>query len=141
LFHYRKKNREPLTLKSQYNRLVTRSAWFKWSVIQNHILYNPASEIELPKLVKRLLKAMLSKGGAENVLNQPGIEAAMGWRDRATLEVLYSTEVRRMELINLLVQDVDKEQETLFVRQGKGRLDSMIPVGKRALLWVDKYLD
>lgn len=84
---------------------------------------------------------MLSKGGAENVLNQPGIEAAMGWRDRATLEVLYSTEVRRMELINLLVQDVDKEQETLFVRQGKGRLDSMIPVGKRALLWVDKYLD
>ncbi len=141
LFHYRKKNGDPLTFRSQYNRLVAIRAWFKWLAKQNHILYNPASEIELPKLEKRLPKAVLSEGEAENVLNQPDVGEAMGLRDRAILEVLYSTGIRRLELINLLVQDVDQERGTLFVRQGKGKADRMIPIGDRALLWIDKYLD
>lgn len=141
LFHYRKKNGDPLTFRSQYNRLVALRAWFKWLAKENHILYNPASEIELPKLEKRLPKAVLSEGEAESILNQPDIDEAMGLRDRAILEVLYSTGVRRLELINLLVQDVDQDRGTLFVRQGKGKADRMIPIGERALLWIDKYLD
>ena len=141
LYHYRKKNGDPLTFRSQYNRLVAIRAWFKWLAKENHILYNPASEIELPKLEKRLPKAVLSEGEAENVLNQPDIDEAMGLRDRAILEVLYSTGIRRLEVINLLVQDVDQERGTLFVRQGKGKADRMIPIGERALLWIDKYLD
>ena len=141
LFHYRKKNGDPLTFRSQYNRLVAIRAWFKWLAKQNHILYNPASEIELPKLEKRLPKAVLSEGEAENVLNQPDVNEPMGLRDRAILEVLYSTGIRRLELINLLVQDVDQERGTLFVRQGKGKADRMIPIGERALQWIDKYLD
>jgi integrase/recombinase XerD len=140
LFHYRKKNGDPLTFRSQYNRLVAIRAWFKWLAKSNHILYNPASEIELPKLEKRLPKAILSEGEAENVLNQPDISEAMGIRDRAILETLYSTGIRRLEVINLLVQDVDSERGTLFVRQGKGKTDRMIPIGERALLWIDKYL-
>jgi integrase/recombinase XerD len=141
LFHYRKKNGDPLTFRSQYNRLVALRAWFKWLAKENHILYNPASEIELPKLEKRLPKAILSEGEAESILNQPDIDEAMGLRDRAILEVLYSTGIRRLELINLLVQDIDQERGTLFVRQGKGKADRMIPIGERALLWIDKYLD
>lgn len=141
LFHYRKKNGDPLTFRSQYNRLVAIRAWFKWLSKENHILYNPASEIELPKLEKRLPKAILSESEAEHVLNTPDIDAAMGLRDRAILEVLYSTGIRRMELINLMVQDVDQDRGTLFVRQGKGRVDRMIPIGERALQWIDKYLD
>ncbi len=141
LFHYRKKDGDPLTFRSQYNRLVAIRAWFKWLSKENHILYNPASEIELPKLEKRLPKAILSEGEAESVLNQPDISEAMGIRDRAIMEVLYSTGIRRMELINLLVQDVDQERGTLFVRQGKGKADRMIPIGERALLWIDKYLE
>jgi len=141
LFHYRKKNGDPLTFRSQYNRLAAIRAWFKWLAKENHILYNPASEIELPKLEKRLPKAVLSESEAENVLNQPDVSDPMGLRDRAILEVLYSTGIRRMELINLLVQDVDQERGTLFVRQGKGKADRMIPIGDRAILWIDKYLD
>lgn len=131
LFHYRKKNGEPLTFSSQYNRLVAIRAWFKWLAKENHILYNPASEIELPKLEKRLPKAIL--------LNIPNISEPMALRDRAILEVLYSTGIRRLELINLLVQDVDRERGTLFIRQGKGRQDRMIPIGERAIAWIDKY--
>jgi integrase/recombinase XerD len=141
LFHYRKQNGDPLTFRSQYNRLVAIRAWFKWLAKENHILYNPASEIELPKLEKRLPKAILSESEAERVLNQPDMADPMGLRDRAILEVLYSTGIRRMELINLLVQDVDAERGTLFVRQGKGKADRMIPIGARAIQWIDKYLD
>ena len=129
-----------MTFRSQYNRLVAIRAWFKWLAKENHILYNPASEIELPKLEKRLPKAILSESEAERVLNQPDMADPMGPRDRAILEVLYSTGIRRMELINLLVQDVDADRGTLFVRQGKGRADRMIPIGERAIQWIDKYL-
>jgi len=141
LFHYRKKNGDPLTFRSQYNRLVAIRAWFKWLAKSNYILYNPASEIELPKLEKRLPKAILSESEAESVLNQADTSEVMGIRDRAILETLYSTGIRRLELINLLVQDIDQERGTLFVRQGKGKQDRMIPIGDRALQWIDKYLD
>ncbi|MET1257333.1 site-specific tyrosine recombinase XerC [Aliikangiella maris] len=141
LFHYRKKDGNPLSFRSQYNRLAAIRAWFKWLSKENHLLYNPASEIELPKLDKRLPKAVLSESEAERVLNEPDVHDAMGLRDRAILETLYSTGIRRMELTNLAVQDVDADRGTPFVRQGKGRRDRMIPIGERALQWIEKYLE
>lgn len=141
LFLYRKKDGNPLSFRSQYNRLTAIRSWFRWLTKQNHILYNPASEIELPKLEKRLPKAILNESEVEVILNYPDIKTAMGLRNRAILEVLYSTGIRRSELINLMVQDIDNERGTLFVRQGKGRKDRMIPIGERAIMWVEKYLD
>ncbi len=49
LFFYRKKNGEPLTFRSQHARLVPLRVWFRWMTRQNHILHNPASEIDLPR--------------------------------------------------------------------------------------------
>ena len=46
-----------------------------------------------------------------------------------------------MELVNLHVFDVDGERGTVMVRQGKGKKDRMIPIGERAVIWIDKYLD
>ena len=57
------------------------------------------------------------------------------------LEVLYCTGIRRAELAHLLVSDLDADRRTLFVRQGKGRKDRTVPIGTRALAWVDGYLD
>jgi integrase/recombinase XerD len=57
------------------------------------------------------------------------------------MEVLYSTGVRRMELANLKLTDLDYERGTAMVRQGKGRKDRMVPIGDRALAWVRKYVD
>lgn len=140
LFHYRKANGDPLSFRSQYNRIVAIRTWFKWLARQNHILTNPASDLELPRLEKRLPKAILSEREAETVLNQPDTTDALGLRDRAILETLYSTGIRRMELINLKLQDIDSERGTLIVRQGKGKKDRMIPIGERAVLWIEKYL-
>ncbi|MFT7388930.1 MAG: integrase/recombinase XerD [Candidatus Endobugula sp.] len=62
---------------------------------ENLLLYNPVSELELPKQEKRLPKHTLTTEEAELVLIQPGLEAKKGIRDRAIIKVLYSTGIRR----------------------------------------------
>lgn len=140
LFHYRKANGDPLSFHSQAQRLLPVRAFFKWAVRNGHVLSNPASEIELPRLEHRLPKPALSVAEAELVLAQPDVDTVIGLRDRAMLEVLYSTGIRRAELAHLQLPDVDVERKTLFVRQGKGRKDRMVPIGTRALAWLDGYL-
>ena len=140
LFHYRKKNGDPLSFRNQATRLVAVRAWFKWLTKENYILYNPASDIEMPKIEKRLPKAVLSEREAEAILNQPDLNTHVGIRDRAILETFYSTGIRRTELTNLGIQDIDADRGVLTVRQGKGKKDRVIPIGERAILWVEKYL-
>ncbi len=82
---------------------------------------------------------MLSASEAEAVLAVPDLSLGFGIRDRAMLEVLYSTGMRRRELIGLSVWDLDAERGTVSIRQGKGRRDRMVPIGERALAWVAKY--
>ena len=139
LFLYRKKNGEPLSTRSQQVRVVPIRAWFKWLARQNHILYNPASDIEMPRLERRLPKHILTVDESEAIINQPDTTKPTGIRDRAILETLYSTGIRRMELINLKLFDIDNDRGTVMVRQGKGRKDRMIPIGERALKWIEKY--
>jgi len=105
LFHYRKRSGEPLTFRSQHARLVALRSWFRWMTRQNHILHNPASEIELPRLGHRLPKHVLTASEAEHVMMQPNLADLIGLRDRAILEVFYSTGIRRMELIHLKLFD------------------------------------
>ena len=140
LYHFRKPNGGPLSFRSQYCRLVPIRAFFKWLARQNHLLYNPASELELPRLEHRLPKHVLTASEAEAVLAQPDVDDALGLRDRALLETLYSTGMRRMELAGLALYDLDVERGTLMVRQGKGKKDRMIPIGDRAIAWIEKYL-
>jgi integrase/recombinase XerD len=73
------------------------------------------------------------------VLIQPDLETEKGLRDRALLEVLYSTGIRRQEVINLCLQDINTASGVLFIRQGKGKKDRFVPIGERALQWIEKY--
>lgn len=141
LFLYRKANGEPLSTRSQHVRTTPIRALFKWLARQNHILYNPASDLELPRMERRLPRHVLNIREVETVLSVPDLATPIGIRDRAMLETLYSTGIRRMELINLTLTDIDADRGTLMVRQGKGKKDRMIPIGERALAWIGKYRD
>jgi integrase/recombinase XerD len=140
LYHYRKRDGEPLSFRSQSQRLLPVRAFFKWAARQHLILYNPASELELPKVERRLPRPALTAQEAELVLAVPDLSTPAGVRDRAMLEVLYSTGIRRGELARLVLFDLDRERRTLLVRQGKGRKDRLVPIGERALAWVERYL-
>jgi integrase/recombinase XerD len=84
---------------------------------------------------------VLPPAEVETVLALPDVATPEGLRDRAMMEVLYSTGLRRVELLQLAVFSVSLEQGTVSVRQGKGRKDMVGPIGERALAWVRKYLD
>jgi len=139
LFHRRKPDGTPLSNRTQYGRLVPVRGLFRFLVRQNRILSNPASDLEMPRVEHRLPRHVLSAAEAEAVLAVPELSLGFGIRDRAILEVLYSTGMRRRELIGLSVWDLDAERGTVTIRQGKGRRDRMVPIGERALAWVGKY--
>ncbi len=139
LYHYRKTNGEPLSFASQQQRLSPIKAFFKWLTKENHILYNPASELELPKVHRKLPKHLLTHEEVERILKQTELHGELGIRDRAIIETLYSTGIRRNELSHLKLYDVDTRNGTVMVREGKGKKDRMVPLGQRACTWVDRY--
>jgi len=141
LYHWRKRNGEPLSFRAQHTRLVPVRALFRWLTRQNYLLYNPASELELPRLERRLPKHVLTITEVEQVMRIPHLDEPRGVRDRAILETLYSTGMRRRELIGLALFDIDRERGTVMIRQGKGKKDRMVPIGERALAWIDRYLE
>nr|XP_061806116.1 tyrosine recombinase XerC 2-like [Nerophis lumbriciformis] len=125
LFHHRKADGNPLSIRTHKN---------------NHILSNPASELELPRLDTRLPKAILTIAEAEKIMACVDTNQPNGIRDRAVLETLYSTGMRRAEACGLNLYDLDRERGTIMIRQGKGKKDRLIPIGERATAWIDKYL-
>lgn len=141
LFLRRKKDGHPLSARTQIAFTTPVKAFFKWLAKANHILYNPASELELPRQERRLPRHILNVREVEAILAGPDLATPIGIRDRAIIETLYSTGIRRMELINLKLYDIDAERGTVMIRQGKGKKDRMIPVGVRALSWIIKYRD
>jgi integrase/recombinase XerD len=141
LYYYRKDDGEPLSFSTQHSRLVPLKAFFKWLARENHILYNPASEMELPRVHRRLPQHLLTPEDVGRILNQTTLHGALGIRDRAIIETLYSTGIRRFELANLKLYDVDLNNETVMIRRGKGGKDRLIPIGNRACLWIRKYID
>jgi integrase/recombinase XerD len=140
LYHFRKKNGDPISFRTQHANLSPIRAWFKWLARNNHILYNPASEMELPKLGHRLPKHVLTAAEAEKIIAIADVNTNLGLRDRAILETLYSTGIRRMEICNLRLYDVDYDRGTIMVRQGKGQKDRMVPIGERAITWIERYV-
>ncbi len=141
LYYYRKTNGRGLTFQSQNDRLGAVKRFFRHLAKSRVIEASPAEMIDLPRIERRLPKHVLSIEETEKVLAQPDVRTAMGLRDRTMLELLYSTGMRRQELCNLRVFDVDIEGQSVIVRQGKGKKDRMIPIGERAALWIAKYLD
>jgi integrase/recombinase XerD len=140
LFYYRREDGRPLTLGTQLGCLAPLKTWFKWLARENHIAFNPASELELPRQPKHLPRSILSVQEIEAILAEADPATPQGLRDRAMLETLYSTGLRRMELPGLALGDVDLARRLVFVREGKGRRDRVIPIGARAVAWLDRYL-
>lgn len=141
LFHYyRKKRGGVLANGTQRQWLTAVVSFMAWLTRQGFIPFNPASELEMPRTEHRLPKAILTHGDVERVLRIPDTTTPFGLRDRAILEVFYSTGIRRNELCQLNLTDLDFQRGGLRVEQGKGRKDRYVPIGARALGWVEKYL-
>ena len=141
LFLHRKRDGQPMTPSSQIGCLAPLKTWFKWLARERHIGRDPAAALRLPKLPRRLPRVLLSVRDIEAIFAQPDTSTLAGLRDRAMLELLYATGLRRMEIAKLERQDIDLCRRTVFVREGKGRRDRVVPAGERACGWVSRYLE
>jgi integrase/recombinase XerD len=139
LFFQRKMDGQLLSVSSQYSRLALIRLWFRWMHRQHHIPDDPTRALELPRIAYKL-PIVLTKQQVEKVLAQPNPGRLLGIRDRAILEVLYSTGIRRTELMRLKLVDLDRERGVLTIREGKGKRDRTVPIGDRALVWLDQYI-
>lgn len=140
LFHYRKVNGKPLGFMTQRDRLTMIRVFYSWAVRKHFVPANPASDLDMPRPVKTL-PHFLTLEEVAAVMAVPDITQPEGIRDRTIFETFYSTGIRRAELSRLCVDDIDQSAGLVRIIQGKGHKDRLIPIGERALVWVNRYLE
>jgi integrase/recombinase XerD len=130
--------RQKLESRTVARHLVTLRNFFRFAQILDLIPADPSINLESPK-IRRSLPGYLRLEEVERVLLQPDAKTPLGLRDRAMLEVLYSTGLRVSELTGLRVTDLDTKIGCVRCI-GKGDKERIVPVGKKAIGMVDKYL-
>jgi len=130
----------PLSTRTKQQYLIAIRGLYRWLHSHGYTSHDPTAAIELPSTPLQLPRNYLTAQQAEHVLTIPDLATPLGRRDRTMLEVLYATGIRRSELAHLRLDDIDPHQHTLFVHQGKGRRDRLLPTGQRAATWINHYL-
>jgi integrase/recombinase XerD len=105
---------------------------------KNLLFDNPARKLRIPK-PNVVLGTVMTEKEVQRILAVPDLTRPMGVRNRALLETLYATGIRREEVLRLTVFDVDLDRATLRV-MGKGRKERLIPLGKHAVKYLRIYL-
>lgn len=119
-------------------KLATLRSFYKFCMRRGYVKTHPLATIRTPKQDKRLPK-FLEVEKITKLLSTPDDNTLLGARDRAMLEVLFSTGVRVSELVDLNFTDVDFEGRSIRVR-GKGKKQRTTPIGPTALAAVQKYI-
>ena len=130
--------RQKLESRTVARHLVTLRNFFRFAQINELIKDDPSLHLESPK-IRRSLPGYLRIEEVEKLLAQPDEKTPIGLRDRSMLEVLYSSGLRVSELTSLRVMDLDRAVGCVRCI-GKGDKERIVPVGKKALALVDRYL-
>jgi integrase/recombinase XerC len=120
-------------------KLATLRSFYKFLVRRAIVSVNPLSTIRTPKQEKRLPKC-LDLEQVQKLLEAPGDADLLSARDKAMLEVLYSSGIRVSELVELEMADLDLQEGVLRVR-GKGRKDRLTPIGSQAIKALQRYFE
>ena len=118
--------------------LATLRNFFRFAMMEGYIREDPAANIDSPKF-RQSLPHFLSVEEVDRLLREPDMTTVAGIRDRAMIELTYSTGMRVSELCGLQVMDL--QMESGFLRCiGKGNKERLVPVGRQALDALRKYM-
>lgn len=137
---YRKRDGQPLDISTQCARLMAITKFIKVMDYYDLIDGAFAEKFRLPRIPRRLPKNIPTVEDIELVLEQALIMGELSLRNRAIIEVFYATGIRRIELVNINIRDIDFQRQILTVREGKNKNDRNVPIARRALNWVERYL-
>lgn len=119
--------------------LVSVRNFFRFAQAEGFIEEDPSANVETPRFRMRL-PSHLSVDEVNRVLSQPNLKTAIGMRDRAMIELLYSSGLRVSELVNLRIADLQLEVGCLRCI-GKGNKERLVPMGRTAVAAVRDYLN
>jgi integrase/recombinase XerD len=139
LYYYLNQKGRQNTAQVQNNGLQAVKSFTIFLKNEGYLTYNPAKDIQYAKIPQSLPKTILNQKEMVKLLDQPNSHNIFGFRDRAILELLYSTGIRRAELLNLKPGDIDYEKGYVRINKGKGRKDRVVPLGKTAAKYLENY--
>jgi integrase/recombinase XerD len=137
----KEKEAKRLSVGTQANRLAAVRKFFSWLLSEQQIAYNPASTLQLPKQPQRLPRGILTKSEARRLIEATPTTKPRDIRDRAILETLYATGIRRAELLALTIYDADLQTATLRIEHGKGNTKRVVPLTQSAIAALKLYLE
>lgn len=145
-YRYRRSKAEgtppkPLASRSRWDAMAAVCRLFRWLVASRFLVADPSASIQLGQRKRFSPVNVLTEEEAARLLAVPDTRTLIGLRDRALLELLYSSGLRRAEASVLDVTDVDLVNGTVLVRCGKGGKDRLVPLGKNAAEAVRRYLE
>jgi integrase/recombinase XerD len=130
--------RHKLDSRSVSRYLVSLRSFFRYALMEELVRKDPTENLESPK-IRQSLPSYLRKEEVERLLSAPSTNTPVGLRDRAMLEVLYSTGLRVSELLNLRISDLDMRMGCVRCI-GKGDKERLVPIGRKAIAAVEAYL-
>jgi site-specific recombinase XerD len=130
-----------LAAESKALRLRPVKRLFEHLVATHKLLINPAETIIETSRKKRKIGPVLSLDELKKLMTQPNLSSRPHLRNRAIMELMYTTGIRINELVSLDVDDVDLADKTVFIRKGKGRKQRVVPMGSRAAGFMREYLE
>jgi integrase/recombinase XerD len=131
---------QPFTTHTVHTKLIGLRRFFEHLENTDVILLNPCLGLVLPKFEDRLPRGVLTQAEARRVLEAPDTQTKKGIRDKAILELFYSTGLRGEEMAALTIHDVDCKNGFVRVTKGKFAKDRVVPMGTKAADYVAEYL-
>jgi len=131
---------KPFAPTTRYAHFVTVVSFCRWLVLCRLLLVDPAAAAELAWPGRAIARRTLCESDVLKLLDAPDASTPQGLRDRAVLELLYGTGLRRAELAALDLADVDLTGGTILVREGKGGHARLVPLGETAGETLARYL-
>ena len=132
-------NREGLSARSIQRHLSSLRSFYRYLIREEKVLTNPAQVVQAPKAGKRL-PATLDVDQVSGLLDHVEQESFIGCRDKAMMELFYSSGLRLAELASLDCRDIDLADKLVYVT-GKGNKARVLPIGGQALKAIQLWLE
>jgi integrase/recombinase XerD len=140
LYAFRTKTNKPLGVHTQNCVLAGVRLFLRWAVMEGLLTDDPSKHVRNAKEPKRLPKTVLTTTEMRRILDAPDVKTDLGCRNRAFLELLYSSMARRNEIRCLRLNDIRFDNGTVFIENGKGAKSRMLPIGKVAGDCLKRYI-
>lgn len=137
---YRMGNGKTLDVMTVQSRIFSVQRWFRFLCKKGTLAFDPIADVRAPRRKKRLPSGILSFEEIERLMRLPDLTTPRGYRDRAIMEVLYSTGARAGEVAAFKVEDINLEKKTAFIHAGKGGKDRFVPLTTQCCRFLSRYL-